>query len=151
EYFRLVRENADVFAAQPLAVHRGALEAYVSGASYRGLTTEQLAMLTRPWTTPQGQDAFYRQIAQADERFTAEVEQSYADIDIPVAVIWGREDGWIPVDRAYRLAEIIPGCELKIVPEAGHLIQLDQPVALATTLHSWLARRSESAPSEGAT
>ncbi|MFY9915253.1 MAG: alpha/beta fold hydrolase, partial [Nocardioidaceae bacterium] len=32
EYFRLVRENADVFAAQPLAVHRGALEAYVSGA-----------------------------------------------------------------------------------------------------------------------
>ncbi len=74
-----------------------------------------------------------------------------ADIDIPVAVIWGREDGWIPVDRAYRLAEMIPGCELSIVPEAGHLIQLDQPVALATTLHSWLARRSESAPSEGAT
>ncbi len=147
EYFRLVKENADVFAAQPHAVHRGALEAYVAGASHRGLTTEQLSMLTAPWTTSEGQGAFYRQIAQADERFTAEVEPRYHDIDIPVAVIWGREDAWIPVDRAYQLAEMIPGCELSIIPEAGHLIQLDQPVALATALHTWLDRRTGSAPS----
>ncbi len=146
EYFRLVKEHADVFAAQPVAVHRGALEAYIAGASHQGLTTEQLAMLTGPWTTPQGQGAFYRQIAQADERFTAEVEPRYAGIDLPVVVIWGREDTWIPVERAYRLAELIPGSELQIVPDAGHLIQLDQPVALAMALHSWLADRHEPGP-----
>jgi len=139
DFFRLVKENADVFAAQPARVHRGAIEAYISGASHRGLTDDQLARLTAPWTTAAGQAAFYRQIAQADERFTTELEPRYADIDLPVVVIWGAEDSWIPVDRAYRLAELIPGCELRIVTGAGHLVQLDQPVALATTLHAWLA------------
>jgi len=55
-----------------------------------------------------------------------------------VLVIWGREDTWIPVDRAHRLSELIPGAQLRVVEGAGHLIQLDQPAALATTLARWL-------------
>ena len=46
--------------------------------------------------------------------------------------------GWIPVDRARRLAGLIPGARLELIQAAGHLIQLDQPVALASTLHRWL-------------
>ena len=45
---------------------------------------------------------------------------------------------WIPVDRAHRLAELIPGSELHLVPEAGHLIHFDAPERLTAVLQRWL-------------
>ncbi|WP_432484277.1 alpha/beta fold hydrolase [Kineococcus esterisolvens] len=140
-FFRLVHDHADVFAALPAAVHAGAVRAYVAGASHRGLSGTQLDALLEPWTTPQGQAAFYRQIAQADEAFTDVLEPLYGSLELPVHVVWGQEDTWIPVDRAHRLAGAIPGAALTVVPGAGHLVQLDQPVHLATTLHGWLSAR----------
>ncbi|WP_129669992.1 alpha/beta fold hydrolase [Phytoactinopolyspora endophytica] len=138
EFFRLVRDNADVFSALPSAVHDGALRAYVTGASHSGLDDEQLESLLAPWRGPEGQPAFYRQIAQADQAYTDEVEPRYPSLDIPVLVAWGTEDTWIPVDRAHKLAELIPGARLELIENAGHLIQLDAPIPLATTLHRWL-------------
>jgi pimeloyl-ACP methyl ester carboxylesterase len=52
--------------------------------------------------------------------------------------VWGQEDTWIPVDRAHRLAELIPDSRLELIDAAGHLVQIDQPVGLATRLHGWL-------------
>ena len=139
DYFRLVGEHADVFTALPPAVHQGALRAYVSGASHVGLTPAALDGLVAPWLGAEGQAAFYRQIAQADERYTDEFAELLATIDLPVLVVWGREDTWIPVDRADRLAGMIPGSRLRVIDGAGHLVQLDQPTALAVTLTEWLA------------
>jgi pimeloyl-ACP methyl ester carboxylesterase len=141
EFFRLVRDHTDVFTALPPPMHQGALRAYVADASHRGLTPEQLDQLVEPWLDDVGRAAFYRQIAEADEAYTDEIEPKYGDLDLPVLVVWGRDDGPIPVDRAYRLADMIPGAELETIEEAGHLIQLDQPVRLATTLHRWLTSR----------
>lgn len=55
-----------------------------------------------------------------------------------MTVIWGAEDTWIPVDRAHRLAEQIPGAELHVVHQAGHLIQLGAPEKLTALLQRWL-------------
>jgi pimeloyl-ACP methyl ester carboxylesterase len=63
-------------------------------------------------------------------------------VGVPVLVVWGSEDSWIPVDRARRLSELIPGADLRIIDDAGHLVQLDQPEALASTLTRWLSRPS---------
>ncbi len=137
-FFTLVKDNADVFSQLPAAVHRGAFEAYVTGASHRSLRPEDLAMLAAPWCDEEGQAAFYRQIAQADERFTAELEPLLGELTAPTHIVWGEDDTWIPVDRAHRLREAIPASTLALVASAGHLIQLDQPVALATQLRRWL-------------
>ena len=99
-------------------------------------------MLASPWLDEAGQAAFYRQIAQADQAYTDDIEPRYPGLDVPVLVVWGRDDAWIPVDRAYRLAEVIPGARLELYGSAGHLIQLDQPVQLATTLHRWLTSQA---------
>ena len=141
DWFRLVRDHAETFAAVPEPVHRGAVEAYVAGASRRGLTDEQLGVLVEPWLGDVGRAAFYRQIAQADQRFTDEVEARYGEIDLPVHVVWGTDDAWIPVDRAHRLRDAIPGALLELVEGAGHLVQYDAPVELAVALHRWLGRR----------
>jgi len=140
-YFTLVREHADVFASTPAAVHRGALEAYVRTAAHRPLREEHLAALVAPWTGPQGQAAFYRQIAQADERYTAQLEPLLGDLDVPVRVLWGQEDTWIPPDRASRLADALPRADVRLLPGAGHLVHLDAPVALAVELQRWLGER----------
>jgi pimeloyl-ACP methyl ester carboxylesterase len=141
DFFRLVRDHADVFAALPAAIHEGVVRAYVAGASHSGLTPEQSDMLVAPWLDAAGQAAFYRQMAQADEAYTRAIEPLYPELDVPVLVVWGREDAWIPVDRAHRLAELIPGSRLELVDGAGHLIQLDRPAELATILRRWLSSR----------
>jgi pimeloyl-ACP methyl ester carboxylesterase len=81
----------------------------------------------------------HRQIAQADERFTEEVEPLLADLGLPVHVVWGREDNSIPLDRAERLAAAIPGATVRLLDGAGHLIQYDAPDALHEELAGgWL-------------
>jgi pimeloyl-ACP methyl ester carboxylesterase len=137
-FFALVKQHADVFAQLPLAVHRGAVEAYIRGASYRGLADDDFAMLVEPWADEAGQSAFYRQIAQADERFTDEIEPAYGKLVEPVRIIWGSEDTWIPADRADRLREAIPHASVTLIRDAGHLIQLDAPAALAAELTRWM-------------
>jgi pimeloyl-ACP methyl ester carboxylesterase len=139
EFFRLVREHADVLTRLPAVVHEGALRAYIGTASHRGLRDDELRMLTEPWLDAAGQAAFYRQIAQADERFTDEIEPRYGSVDVPVLVVWGTQDSWIPADRADRLVAMIPGARRVLIPDAGHLIQLDAAAALGTTLRGWLA------------
>lgn len=141
DFFRLVGEHADVFGALPSAVHEGVLRAYIAGASHAGISPTSMNALVSPWLDGLGQPAFYRQIAQADQAYTDEIEHLYHQIDMPVLVVWGREDTWIPVDRAHRLSELIPGAQLRLVDGAGHLIQLDQPTALATALTRWLDSR----------
>ena len=142
DFFRLVGEYPQVFSQLPPAVHEGALRGYVGGASRRGLSPAALDALVAPWTGAVGQAAFYRQIAQGDEVYTDEIEPLYPTIDLPTLVVWGRDDAWIPVDRAHRLCELIPGARLRIIGEAGHLVQLDQPEALTATLTEWLLTRA---------
>jgi pimeloyl-ACP methyl ester carboxylesterase len=138
-FFRLVKENAGVFGELPSAVHRGAVRAYIAGASQSGLTPEQTEALVKPWLGELGQAAFYRQIAEADQAYTDEIEPLYASLDLPVLVLWGTEDSWIPVDRARRLAAAIPAARLHLIDGAGHLIQLDRPVQLMARLQQWLS------------
>src|SRR4051794_6938352 len=49
DFFRLVREHADVFMAIPAAIHEGIVRAYVAGASHAGLAPEHADILVRPW------------------------------------------------------------------------------------------------------
>lgn len=141
EFFRLVRDNAAVFAALPAPLHEALVRAYVRGAAFRTLRADDEDALVRPWLDAEGRAAFYRQIAQADQRWTDEIEPRYGELDLPVRVVWGTEDTWIPVDRAHRLAAAIPGAELHLVPGAGHLIQLDAPEALTAALAGGLSGR----------
>jgi pimeloyl-ACP methyl ester carboxylesterase len=94
-------------------------------------------MLVNPWIGKSGQAAFYRQITQADEGYTAEVELMLGSIDEPTHIVWGTEDTWIPSERAHRLHDLVPGSTLRLIAHAGHLIQLDAPAELTAELVRW--------------
>ncbi len=141
-FFRFVREHPDVLGRLPAYIHAAIVRTYIEGASHRGLRDEDLDALVEPWTGEDGQPAFYRQIAAYDERFLEENEQRLGQIDMPVRVLWGTQDAWIPAERGQKLAGLIPGATLRLVDDAGHLMHYDAPVALADELRAWLASPS---------
>jgi pimeloyl-ACP methyl ester carboxylesterase len=133
-FVRHVREYQAAFAGLPAYIHAAILPAYVAGAAYRVLPAATLALYVDPWLGPLGQAAFYRQIAQMDQHYTDEIESRYAEMRCPVRIIWGEQDQWIPLERGYELARRITDSSLRVVPEAGHLVQEDAPEALVAAL-----------------
>jgi len=48
------------------------------------------------------------------------------DLEIPVSLVWGRQDKVVPFTRGEHMQRVIPGAELTILEEAGHLCNIDQ-------------------------
>ncbi|WP_277182315.1 alpha/beta fold hydrolase, partial [Caballeronia sp. BR00000012568055] len=120
-FVRHVRQHEAAFAGVPPYMHQAMLDAYLQGAAHRPLSKEILRIYTDPWTGDIGQAAFYRQIAQMDQRYTDEVQSRYGELTCPVSILWGEEDGWIPVERGEELASLIPHARFTRVAGAGHL------------------------------
>jgi len=137
-FFRLVGEHSEVFEQLPPALHRALVREYISSASSPGLHPAVLDGLVRPWLGDVGQAAFYRQIAQADQLYTDEVQDRYGEIGIPVLVCWGKDDTWIPAEKGQELAARIPGARLEPISGAGHLVQEDAPAELTAVLIAFL-------------
>ena len=137
-FFRLVGENSGVFEQLPPALHHALVREYVGSASSPGLHPAVLDRLVRPWLGDPGQGAFYRQIAQADQRHTDEMQERYGEISIPTLVCWGQDDAWIPATKGQELTELIPGARLELIAGAGHLVQEDAPAELTAALIAFL-------------
>lgn len=138
-FVRHVRDHEAAFAGLPPYIHAAIVPTYIAGAAFRPLSTLAMQAYVDPWLGASGQAAFYRQIAQMDQRYTDEIEGRYGEIRCPVRILWGAEDRWIPVERGHELATRIAGSRLHIVPDAGHLIQEDAPEAIVAALLSNIA------------
>ncbi|WP_019355730.1 alpha/beta fold hydrolase [Streptomyces sp. AA1529] len=136
--YRLLGEHSEVFAQLPPALHAALVREYVSSVGGPGLPGDVVAQLAAPWLDPAGRSAFYRQIAQNDQRWTDEIEHRYGELALPVLVCWGTDDAWIPVERAHRLVAAIPGARLRLLEGAGHLVQEDATAELTRTLAGFL-------------
>ncbi len=63
--------------------------------------------------------------------------------DVPALVIHGQEDQLIPVSEAEIMAAGLPEAELVIVPDAGHLPNLEQPEVFDDAVRGFLERYYE--------
>tara|TARA_R110002020_G_scaffold22372_75_gene75683 strand:+ start:326 stop:1144 length:819 start_codon:yes stop_codon:yes gene_type:complete len=135
-----VRQHEAAFAGMPDYMHRALLRAYLQTSAHCPLPEDVLEIYSAPWLGPVGQAAFYRQIAQMDQRFTDEVEGRYGPMDCPVAVHWGEQDDWIPPEKGEALATLISTRPPILIPEAGHLVQEDRPEVIVAAVLNNLAR-----------
>jgi pimeloyl-ACP methyl ester carboxylesterase len=62
-------------------------------------------------------------------------------IHCPTLVLCGREDQWSPVSQHEELAAAIPGSNLVIVEDCGHMSPVEQPPAVTEALLRWLEAR----------
>ena len=98
---------------QPELVDR--IRSLMAGESVEGIVGALEAMRSRPDSTP-----------------------LLGDIDVPTLVVVGEEDAITPVKGARAMHGAIPGSRLEIVPEAGHLSNLERPAAFNAALSDFV-------------
>ncbi|KAK2604070.1 hypothetical protein N8I77_007029 [Diaporthe amygdali] len=152
--YNSVRSNSTVFEELPAGVFEGALRAIIQSAraNRHGLDREWENVLARPWLAGglaadssrryDPQKNFVRQIKQSDDNHTAELLDNglYSKVRCDVKILWGEKDTWIPYEKMQNLAQLL-GNRFKglvTIPEAGHLIMLDQPERVTMEIVRWL-------------
>lgn len=129
-----VRRFEEAFAGLPDYAHEALLQAYLSGAAHTPLSEETSKIYIQPWLGEVGKPAFYRQIAQMDQKYTDEIEGQYGPMECNTTLLWGEMDEWIPIERGQKLAGLLSDSKLISVPNAGHLMQEDAPEAIIAAM-----------------
>ncbi|CAK1360983.1 unnamed protein product [Cercospora beticola] len=165
-FYKLVRSQPEVFQNLPPHTFEAMLRATIESACHdseklRGGGWED--KLAAPWlptsssstssdtkdTSPsEPQSSFVRQIAQANDQDVAEMQDGdlYKNVRCPVKILWGEQDQWIPREKMEKLGDMLrQGGRLEefvVVPEAGHLLMVDQPERVAMEVLGWLWKQS---------
>lgn len=137
-FFKHVNEHEQAFAGVPDYIHEAIVRAYVQTAAFQPLAAQVLDAIVAPWASGDGKAAFYRQIAQANSSYTDEVEPLYSSIAMPVLILWGEQDTWIPVARGEQLHQLISGSAFHTISDAGHLIIEERPEQLLEQMFKFL-------------
>ncbi|KAK2597307.1 hypothetical protein QQS21_006081 [Conoideocrella luteorostrata] len=139
--FKVVGEDPGRFKQLPDMAVQGMLEGYIRNAAFSELSSETMRILREPWTREGGKEGFIRELCQANVRSAEEVEGRYGEVGarIPVKVVWGAEDNWIPVETAWRLDKALNARDVVEIEEAGHLVMIDQPGRVGIELGTWLS------------
>jgi pimeloyl-ACP methyl ester carboxylesterase len=59
-------------------------------------------------------------------------------IRCPTLVACGRQDAWSPLARHEAMAALIPGCQLVVFEQCGHMSTMERPAAVTAALRDWL-------------
>lgn len=63
-------------------------------------------------------------------------EVDFEKLNMPVLIMWGEDDQWIPVANALKFKEVIPEAKLKIFEKTGHVPMEERPTE---TVREYLA------------
>jgi len=54
-----------------------------------------------------------------------------SEVTVPALVVWGREDGVVPLECGQVWADALPNAKLRILDQCGHAVDLEKPQDLA--------------------
>ena len=63
--------------------------------------------------------------------YSYELPETLRNVRLPVTVVWGEADAVIPARCAPLWARVLPECTIRLVPGAGHFLDLECPERLA--------------------
>lgn len=102
-----------------------------TGAAKRALVAETLGKMSK--------EAY---VETCEACFLSNAEDVLPTVRVPTLVIWGDRDERTPRLMSEHLARSIPGAELRVIPNAAHLSNLDNPADFNRALDEFLARVS---------
>ena len=103
----------DIYQRQPELLETA--RAMMEGTSLNGVLGDLAALMERPDSTP-----------------------TLSTIRVPTLVIHGDSDQIIPVSEAQGMAAAIPGARLAVLPNTGHLLNMEQPEKFNEAVQSFL-------------
>jgi pimeloyl-ACP methyl ester carboxylesterase len=63
------------------------------------------------------------------------------EVDVPVLLVTGDRDRLVPPEDTRRVAELVPGADLQVLPGCGHVPHEECPDAFGRLVDAWLAAR----------
>jgi len=119
----------------------------VEAGTAQGLDEETRAAYDAPFPTPQskaGALAFPELVPTDPDHPNTQPMKSVRDalrsFDRPALVIWGAEDGVLPVQIAHAFVQLLPNAEGPVLIEgAGHFLQEDRPDEVAAAIRGFVA------------
>ena len=106
------------------------------------------------WVAPEHHDlvrplqrqALELQTAHAEPEVRWPPEEPLSSLQVPTLVVIGERDKEDFHAMARHVVELVPGARLEVVPEAGHLVGVEQPVRLNHLLLGFLDDDSSDVP-----
>ncbi|MBC7778865.1 MAG: alpha/beta hydrolase [Proteobacteria bacterium] len=116
-------------------------------------TSERVEVLRRPLHrtgTAVAYAAWLPSVLTPDGAALTRRSDAYRSIQRPVALIWGDADPVAPLSEGQRLAQLIPGASLDVLPGVGHLPHIEAPDETVRVLRGQLERVSPTATARNA-
>ena len=129
-----VKEHLDVYRTMPTETFEAVVASHLRTATHRPMDEQTLATYLDQWKGATGQKLYLQKDALLNEDDTAEFEPLLPSITVPLRIVWGENDVWLPPATAERLHELIPGSDLVLLPDTGHFAMEDSPQQVAATL-----------------
>ena len=80
-------------------------------------------------------------IKSIEASVNSDVRTDLGNIKVPTLVVNGSADRLTTVDMAKSIADAIPGSELSIIKDAGHLVNIEEPEQFNTIVVGFLRRK----------
>ena len=136
---RHVKAHLDVYGTMPTPVFEAIVASHLQTATHKPMDESALATYLGQWSGDLGQRLYLQKDAQLNEGDTASFEPLLSSIEVPVRIVWGEDDAWLPPSLAERLHRTIPTSDLRMLPETGHFAMEDSPEAVAAALEEFFA------------
>jgi pimeloyl-ACP methyl ester carboxylesterase len=136
---RHVKAYLDVYQTMPTGVFEAIVAYHLRTATHEPIDEGAFTAYLDQWSGDLGQRLYLQKDAQLDEDDTVAFEPQLASIEVPVRIVWGEQDAWLPPTTAERLNETIPNSDLHILPGTGHFAMEDMPTQVAAALEGYFA------------
>ncbi len=101
-------------------------------------TPELIGEVAEQVSTPAARRAFLRFADALDNTELTAISAGLEALDLPVLLVRGEGDVYLPAEISRRLHRAIPGSRLVVLPDAGHYAQVDAPGRLAEVVLAFL-------------
>jgi pimeloyl-ACP methyl ester carboxylesterase len=101
------------------------------------LTADMTDQYARMYWSPGAREALIELARSYDLDKTA-LLAAVGGLHVPTLIVWSERDPYFPPAVAQHLHDLMPGSELHLIADAGHLPQEEQPAAFTNVVLGWL-------------
>lgn len=94
------------------------------------------------YATVNDRNKLIKTLAIAKSAIRHNMAKDLPKMDLPVCIIWGRDDGVTPPEVANEFHELLPDSELFWIDKCGHAAMMEHPQEFNDIMDGWLKKRN---------
>ncbi len=102
------------------------------------ITEDLLDAYWLPYQMEGGREAAIKILNSFDPASLTELSQSYPDMQMPILLLWGEDDRWIPLSHLLALQDVFPHAQSATISHSGHTPQEETPEQVNSLLSQFL-------------